>query len=141
MGHREARLVGRTIAVGKQIEVEDARTPVDFTALTAARALDRLQLSEENERLEHGGQKCCGVDEIGLLDAPERGRPVQRRSGHQRRVFNGLEHVERDLDLPRRTVEVAAETDKNLHDGRAHDDWPAFGRRLRRRPWPFPRAL
>lgn len=141
MGHREIRLVDRKTVVNEQVEVQDAGTPVDFAAFTAAGTLDRLQLLEEVARDQFGRQQRCGIDEIGLFYPPERGRPVQRGSGNERRVFDSLEHAERRLDLARRAVEVAAETDKNLHDGRGHDDCPAFGRRLRRRLRPFARAL
>ena len=78
MGHREIRLVDRKTVVNEQVEVQDAGTPVDFAAFTAAAVVFAWAVASEPGELGVSDWMVVEQERIDIAPKLQRLRDIKR---------------------------------------------------------------
>jgi subtilisin family serine protease len=106
----QARLLDDLLPVEEQVEVDRARAVALAHTHAAELALHPEQAVEQLPRRELGADLRGGVDEVRLLEEPDRLRFAQLRNGYDLDVRVGSEQVERPADVPLTVAEIRADT-------------------------------
>jgi len=107
---RDPVILEHGVAVEEEIEVDRARPMAPVGVAHAAHAaFDEQQVPQEGLRLEFGLEHRHRVQEVGLLEVPDRRRVVERRALHQLGGGKLRNLLDRGPDLPLAIAQVRAE--------------------------------
>ena len=116
MGHGEAGLVDRLVAVEEKVEVDGPRAETRARALAPERALDGEQAFEKLAGREIRLDGAGGVQESRLIDVPDGVRLPE--SGHRHDAdVRTFEQVERAAEVALAVAEVRPEPDVRARQG------------------------